>query len=406
MRGTDVRQGDARDIMWRAQSGEAALDPIHLDDQHRLIRDQLRRFVTEEVKPHGEAWEEAGMIPREVLRRFGALGFFGLRVPEEHGGAGLDAIASVVLAEELGRSTFGGFSVTVLVHTDMASPHLYRAGSEAQIERYGPGLLSGKTVSAIAVTEAEAGSDVQNLRTTARRSGNGWVLEGTKMFITNAAHGNLLFVAARTDMHAKPSRGMSMFIVETDTPGVKVARKLRKMGWHSSDTAELAFEEVKLPADALLGEEGAGFYSVMENFQTERLVAAALYMAEAETAIALTLDYVKTRKAFGGTLWDKQAIRQRLAMLAAQVEAGRQLVYHTAWLDAQGHDCVKEVSMAKAWGGELVNQAIYACQQFHGGTGYMHGTAIERMARDVRIHTIGGGATEVMLEEVAKRMGD
>ena len=382
------------------------MDPIHLDEQHRLIRDQLRRFVTEEVKPHGEKWEEEGMIPREVLRRFGALGFLGLRIPERYGGAGLDAIASVILAEELGRSTYGGFSITVLVHTDMASPHLYNGGSEAQIERYGPGLLSGKTVSAIAVTEAEAGSDVQNLRTTARRAGNGWVLEGTKMFITNAAHGDLLFVAARTDPDAKPSRGMSMFIVEADTPGVKVARKLEKMGWHSSDTAELAFEEVKLPADALLGEENAGFYSVMKNFQTERLVAAALYMAEAETAIELTLDYVKTRKAFGGTLWDKQAIRQRLAMLAAQVEAGRQLVYHTAWLDAQGHDCVKEVSMAKAWGGELVNQVVYACQQFHGGTGYMHGTAIERMARDARIHTIGGGATEVMLEEVAKRMGD
>ena len=176
------------------------------------------------------------------------------------------------------------------------------------------------------------------------------------------------------------------------------------MGWHCSDTAELAFHDVKLPAEALLGQENRGFYEIMRNFQNERLIAAAIYAGEARTAIEITLDYVRNRKAFGATLWDKQAIRQRLAMLSAQVEALRQLVYHTAWLDSQGVDCVKEVSMAKAWGGELVNEVVFACQQYHGGFGYMREAAIERMVRDARIHTIGGGATEVMLEEVAKRL--
>ena len=295
--------------------------------------------------------------------------------------------------------------MTALVHTDMATPHIVRAGSDDQKRRYLPPIVKGETITAIVVTEPDAGSDVQGLRTAARREGNGWILNGTKRFITNGVYGDLYVVAARTDTSVKPSRGMSMFLVERRTAGVKVAKKLEKMGWLCSDTAEIVFDDVHLPADALLGEEGKGFYAVMDNFQNERLVAAALYVGEAAKAIEITLDYVTTRKAFGGTLWDKQVIRQRLAMLASQVEALRHLVYHTAFMDSQGLDCVKEVSMAKAWGGELVNEVIHACLQFHGGMGVMRESTIERMARDARVHTIGGGATEVMLEEVAKRMG-
>jgi len=380
------------------------MDPVHLGDEHRLLRDQVRRFVEDEVLPHADRWEAEGMVPRATLRRMGELGFLGLRCPERFGGSAFDSVAAAVFAEELARSTYGGFTITVLVHTDMAMPHLWRAGSEEQMRRYLPRMIGGELVSAIVVTEPGAGSDVQGIRTTARREGNGWVLNGSKVFITNGVHGDLYVVAARTDPTAKPSRGMSMFLVERATPGVRVVRALEKMGWHCSDTAEILFEDAHLPADALLGEEGKGFYAIMENFQTERLAAAAIYVGEATRAIELTLDHVKTRQAFGGPLWDKQAIRLRLAMLAAQVEAGRQLLYHAAWLDAQGRDCVKEVSMAKAWLGELVNEVMFACVQFHGGTGLMRGTAIERMARDARVHTIGGGATEVMLEEVAKRM--
>jgi acyl-CoA dehydrogenase len=381
------------------------VDPIHLSDDLRLLQRQVRRFVDDVVLPNGAAWETAGMIPRDVLRQMGALGFLGIRSPEAYGGSGMNALGSVAFAEELARCTFGGFTMTALVHTDMATPHIVRAGSDDQKRRYLPPIVKGETITAIVVTEPDAGSDVQGLRTAARREGNGWILNGTKRFITNGVYGDLYVVAARTDTSVKPSRGMSMFLVERRTAGVKVAKKLEKMGWLCSDTAEIVFDDVHLPADALLGEEGKGFYAVMDNFQNERLVAAALYVGEAAKAIEITLDYVTTRKAFGGTLWDKQVIRQRLAMLASQVEALRHLVYHTAFMDSQGLDCVKEVSMAKAWGGELVNEVIHACLQFHGGMGVMRESTIERMARDARVHTIGGGATEVMLEEVAKRMG-
>jgi acyl-CoA dehydrogenase len=380
------------------------MDSIHIGEEHRMLRAQVRRFVETEVMPNGLAWEKAGRVPREFHLKMGALGLLGLRVPEAHGGSGLDARASVVMAEELAQSTFGGFTMMTMVHTDMASPHIVHAGSAEQCARYLPGIVSGEVFTAIAVTEPDAGSDVQGLKTRAVRDGNGWKLNGRKVFITNGVHGDLLIVAARTDLSVKPSRGMSMFLVERTTPGVEVTRKLDKMGWHSSDTAELAFHDVQLSADALLGEENRGFYEIMRNFQNERLIAAAIYAGEASKAIEITLEYVRGRQAFGAALWEKQVIRQRLAMLSAQVEALRQFVYHTSWLDSQGQDCVKEVAMAKAWGGELVNEVVYACQQFHGGFGYMREAAIERMVRDARIHTIGGGATEVMLEEVAKRL--
>ena len=372
----------------------------HFDDTHRLLRESLRRFVENEVRPHGAAWEAQGCVPREVLRKMGGLGFLGLRQPEPYGGAALDALATAVLAEELGRSTFGGFAVTVLVHTDMASPHLRHAGSAEQLARWMPGIVAGTCITAVAVTEPDAGSDVKAIRTRARREGSRWRLDGTKMFITNGVHADLYFVAAKSDPTAG-TKGISMFAVERGAQGLRVGRALDKMGWRSSDTAELVFEGCEAE---LLGEEGRGFYSVLRNFQNERVALGAMAIGEAARALELTLEYVKTRKAFGAPLWDKQAVRQRLARLAAEVEAGRRLVHHAAWLDAQGTDCVKEVSMAKAYCGELVNRAVYECLQFHGGTGYMRESTIERMYRDARVQSIGGGATEVMLDEVAKRL--
>jgi acyl-CoA dehydrogenase len=376
----------------------------YLREEHTALRDQLRRFIRTEVAPHAEQWETDGMVPRAVLRRMGELGFLGIRYPEAHGGSAMDTIATAVLAEELGRSTFGGFAITVLVHTDMASPHLAHAGSPAQLARHLPDIIAGRKIAAVAVTEPDAGSDVAAIRTTARRDGEHWVLNGTKMYITNGVKGDIAFVAARTDPAAKASRGISIFIVEAGTPGFRVGRALHKQGWLSSDTAELIFEDCRIPAENLLGAENAGFYAIMRNFQNERIVLGAQAMGEAQAAIALTLDWVRQRKAFGATLWDKQAIRQRLAMLAARVEAARCLVYHAAWIDAQGRDCIKDVSMVKALCGELVNEVMYDCQQFHGGMGYMRESPIERMVRDARIQAIGGGATEVMLEEVAKRL--
>ena len=373
------------------------------DDTLRLLGDSIRRYVEKEVVPKAAAWEEQGFVPREVLREMGKLGFLGLRHPEEYGGAGLDARASALLAEELGRSSFGGFAITVLVHTDMASPHLVNAGSAEQKKRYLPAIIAGEKITAIAVTEPDAGSDVRSIRTTARRDGDAWVLKGAKMFITNGALADVYFVAAKTDP-AAGSKGVSIFIVEKGTPGFAVGRKLDKHGWRSSDTAELVFDGCRVPAENLLGEEGRGFYSIMRNFQNERIAIGAMAIGESAKALELTLEYVKTRKAFGAPLWEKQAIRQRLAMLAARVEAGRQLVWHAAALDAQGGDCVKEVSMVKAYCGELVNEVMYDCLQFHGGAGYLRESAIERMTRDARVQAIGGGATEVMLEEVAKRL--
>ncbi len=377
------------------------------DDTFRMLRESVRRYVEKEIVPKAPAWEEQGFVPREVLREMGSLGFLGLRYPEEFGGAALDARATALLAEELGRSSFGGFAITVLVHTDMASPHLINAGTPAQIKQFLPDIISGKKITAVAVTEPDAGSDVKAIRTSAHRekigSGNVWVLNGTKMFITNGVLADLYFVAAKTDP-AAGAKGVSMFIVEKGMKGFSVGRKLDKHGWRSSDTAELVFDGCRVPAQNLLGEEGRGFYSIMRNFQNERIAIGAMAIGESAKALELTLDYVKTRKAFGAPLWDKQALRQRLAMLAAKVEAGRQLVWHAATLDAAGRDCVKEVSMVKAYCGELVNEVMYDCLQFHGGMGYMRESAIERMTRDARVQSIGGGATEVMLEEVAKRL--
>ncbi|HSH07178.1 MAG TPA: acyl-CoA dehydrogenase family protein [Burkholderiales bacterium] len=378
-------------------------DLPYLDDTHRLLRETLRRFIEKEIVPVADAWERDGFVPREVLQTMGRHGFLGLRAPEAYGGGGLDTLASALLAEELGRSTYGGFAVTVLVHTDMAAPHLLNAGSRAQLERWLPAVVSGACITAVAVSEPDAGSDVRRIRTRARRDGDDWLLSGSKLYITNGVHGDLYFVAAKTDPGAG-AKGISIFAVEKGAPGFRVSRSLDKLGWRSSDTAELAFDDCRVPAANLLGEEGRGFYAIMRNFQNERIVLGAMAMGEAARALELTLEYVRTRHAFGAPLWDKQAVRQRLSMLAARVAAGRQLVYYAAWLDAQGRDCVKEVSMVKAYCGELVNEVMYACQQFHGGFGYMREAAIERMARDARVQSIGGGATEVMLEEIAKRL--
>jgi len=371
--------------------------------EHEMLRQTVRRFVSEKVVPFAEAWEEEGLVPRAVLRQMGELGLLGTRFEAEYGGSELDTLSTVLLAEELGRSTFGGFAVTVLVHTDMAAPHLQHAGNAAQKQRLMPDIVAGRRIAAVAMTEPDAGSDLASMRSTARRDGEHWVLNGSKMFITNGVHGDIFFVAAKTG-EAGRNHQVSMFIVEKGTPGFSVARPLKKHGWLCSDTAELVFDNCRIPAGNLLGEENKGFYALVRNLQNERIVLAAQAMGEASRAIELTLEWVAQRKAFGATLWDKQAIRHRLAMLKARVEAAKALIYNTAWRDAQKQAVVSEASMLKALCGELVNEVMYDCLQFHGGMGYIRESAIERMARDARIQSIGGGATEVMLDEIAKRM--
>jgi acyl-CoA dehydrogenase len=376
------------------------MDNIYITPEHELLRDQVARFITREVEPHAAAWEESGCVPRDVLRRMGQAGMLGLTYPAEYGGGEADALTNLVFAEALSQSTFAGFIITVLVHTDMASPHLNHAGSPAQKVRYLPKITSGEMIAAVGISESGAGSDVAGIRTSAKLDGDEWVLNGTKMFITNGVHADVYFIAAKT---GSARHDMSMFIVEKGTPGFSVGRALKKTGWLSSDTAELIFDNCRIPSGNLLGEQGKGFYSVMKNFQTERIALGAMAVGHCTQALKITLDHVRQRQAFGGTLWDMQTIRQRLSMLDAKTRAARAFMYHCAWAVTQQRDIVQEVSMLKALTGELVNEVVQTCQQFHGGMGFIRETAIERLWRDARVLAIGGGATEVMLEEVAKR---
>ena len=374
---------------------------VYMTDELQALYDQTVAFVAREVVPHGDEWEEKGKVPREILRQLGELGMLGLRVPEEMGGVGLGPLASAAFSEALGTSTYAGFDVTVLVHTDMAGPHLVNTGSPAQLERYMPGVLSGETVLSIGVSEPGAGSDVAGIRTTAVKDGDGWRINGSKTFITNAVYGNLTILAARTDPANK--YGISMFLIPAGTEGFSVSKKLDKHGWRCSDTAELSLDDVWVADDQLLGTPHRGFYETMKNFQNERMVLVGMGIGAAQKALDITFEYTQQRQAFGGHLFDLGAIRQRLAMLQAKVDAARAGMYHAAWLGEQGVDNVKEMSGVKAFGCELVNQVMYDCVQFHGGVGYMRESTIERMSRDARVLPIGGGATEVMLEEVAKR---
>lgn len=373
----------------------------YLTDELEAICRQTLDFVAKEVQPQGLAWEEDGKVPREVLRQMGGLGMLALRIPEELGGLGLGPVASAAFAEALGSSTFAGFDVTVLVHTDMAGPHLVNSGSPEQHERWMPGVIAGETILAIGVTEPGAGSDVAGIRSTGKRVDGGWLLNGRKTFITNAVYGDLTIIAARTDPDNR--YGISMFLVPRDTPGFQVAKKLDKHGWRCSDTAELALDDVFIPDDQLLGTPHRGFYETMKNFQNERMVLVGMGVGAAQKAIDMTTRYTQERAAFGGRLFDLGAIRQRMAMNQAKVDAARASMYHAAWLGEQGADNARAMSGVKAWGCEVVNQVMYDCTQFHGGMGFMREAAIERMYRDARVLTIGGGATEVMLEEVAKR---
>ena len=376
---------------------------IYMNEDLEAIRAQTREFVEKEIVPNVEDWEEQRSVPRSVLDEMGKLGFYGLRIPEEYGGVGLGTLASVVFAEELGRCTSGGVTITILVHTDLATPYVLHFGTPDQKKRWLPKFATGELLTAIGVTEPDTGSDVAAIRTTARRDGEGWRINGSKMFITNGSIADVVFVAARTNPDVKGSRGLSIFAVDQGTEGFTTS-PIEKMGWHASDTAMLSLADVWVSDDRLIGEMNQGFYYIMTNFQNERLAIMGQALGEAQKAIDLTVEYVRNRTAFGSPLWDKQAIRQRLAMRQAEVDAGRELTYRAAWLIEQGEDPVRLTSEAKAFVGELVNRVLYDCVQFHGGLGFASESAVSRMYRDARISSIGGGATEVMLDEVAKRM--
>ena len=376
------------------------MNSIYARPEDDLLREQVARFLAREVEPEAERWEREGAVPRAVLRRMGQAGLLGLMFAPEHGGGGADALSNLAFAEALSRCTYGGFVITVLVHTDMAAPHLHHAGTPQQQARWMPAITRGECITAVAITEPGAGSDVAGIQTRARRDGEHWVIDGSKLFITNGVHADLVFVAART---GSARHAITIFAVERGTPGFSVGRQLEKTGWLSSDTAELHFDGVRIPDSRRLGEVDRGFAAVMKNFQTERIALAAMAVGHCEQALELTLAHVRSRQAFGATLWDKQAVRQRLAMCDAKTRALREFMRHCAWRVTQEHDIVQDVSLLKALSGELVVEVTTTCQQFHGGMGYMRGVPIERLWRDARILAIGGGATEVMLDEAAKR---
>ena len=373
------------------------------DDTFAMLRDSMRRFVAAEVVPKAAAWETAGEVPREVLRRMGGLGFLGLRYPERFGGGALDARATALLAEELGRSSFGGFAITVLVHTDMASPHLANAGSPAQLERWMPKVVSGECITAVAVTEPDAGSDVKGIRTTARRDGDHYVLNGSKMFITNGVLADLYFVAAKTDP-AAGSKGISILAVEKGTPGFTVARRLDKMGWRCSDTAELAFQDCRVPAENLLGEENSGFVYLMQELPWERLQIAVIAMASAEAAIDWTVAYTRERKAFGQEIMKFQNTRFKLAELKTEVQIGRVFVDRCIELLLENKLDPATASMAKYWCTDLQFKVMDECVQLHGGYGYMWEYPITRAWADSRVQRIYGGTNEIMKELISRSL--
>ena len=376
------------------------------EEHHEMFRSTVRAFVEREVMPHVEAWETAGRIPKTIWPRMGELGLLGVEYDEKYGGAGADFLTSAVLHEECARSRSGSFAMAVGVHTDMASPHLYWTGSEALKEKYLPAICRGEKLTAIAVTEPGGGSDVAAIRTRATRDGAHYVLNGSKMFITNGALADLYFVAARVTAGAAEQRhrGISMFVVERESPGFIVSRTLDKMGMRASDTAELAFQDVRVPAENLLGREGVGFYEVMRVFQRERLVAGLHGVAMAQRALDDTIAYVRERHAFGGPLAEKQAVRHKLADMATAIEAGRWLTYAACLKYQAGEDSVREISMVKLYTAEMVNEVAYECVQLHGGYGYMREYPVERFARDARLMSIGGGTSEIMRDIIAKHL--
>ncbi len=380
--------------------------PRIFSDEHEMLRKSVRAFVEKEVTPQVAGWEEAGQIPRTFWRRLGELGFLGLEFPAEYGGGGGDFLSSVVLGEEMARCRSGGVAFSVLVHTDMSSPWLTRFGTDAQRRKYLPGIVSGETVCALGITEPGTGSDMAALATRAERRGDHYALTGSKIFITNGVYGDLYFVAARTGPGTpeRPHEGISMFLVERGFPGFQVSRKLDKMGMRASDTAELAFQECRVPGENLLGVEGRGFQQLAAGLQRERVMAAVLALSGAAQALEDTIAYLRERTAFGEPLAARQVLRHRVADLATELEAARQLVYHAAQLYAAGEECVREVSMAKLFATEVANRVAYQAVQMHGGYGYMREFPVEGFFRDVRLWTIASGTSEIMREIIAKRL--
>ena len=374
-------------------------------EEHQAFRQTLRRFVEKEINPHVDAWEEKRIFPaRELFKKMGALGFLGVSYPEEYGGLGQDYWYNIVLAEELAGINCGGIPMAIGVQTDMATPALCQFGSHELKKKFLEPAIRGEQICAIAVTEPGSGSDVASIQTRADSDGDDYVINGTKMFITNGTQADWICLLARTEP-GRSHRGISLIVVPTDAPGFSVSRKLEKMGNHSSDTAELVMEDVRVPKSNRIGEEGQGFIYQMIQFQKERLIGATGACTGAEKIIRMTIDYCGQRYAFGKPLLENQWIYFKLSELITEVEMIRQMCYHCARKIVAGEDMTREASMAKLKAGRLVRSVADTCMQFHGGMGYMEEYPMARYFRDSRLMSIGAGADEVMLGIIAKYEG-
>jgi len=374
-------------------------------DEHEMFRKTMRAFVEKEINQYVDAWEEAGIWPaHDVLKKLGAIGALGLNHAEEYGGMNADYWYTVVFAEELGKADCAGVPMGIAVHTDMATPALAMHGSEELKREFLTRAISGEYLAALGVTEPDAGSDVASIRTYARKDGDDYVINGAKLYITNGTQADFVCLLARTSDEGG-FRGMSLIIVPTDTKGFKVSRKLNKMGNWSSDTAELSFEDMRVPQRYRIGEEGFGFIYQMQQFQKERLIGAIMGIAGAERAVRRTIDYLKMRKTFGRPIIDNQFVHFKMAELITEIEMQRQFAYHCAARHIAGEDMTREASMAKYKVGKLLRETADWCMQFHGGIGYMEETWVSRYYRDSRLTSIGGGADEVMLGIIAKYEG-
>lgn len=367
--------------------------------EHDMFRESCRAFFQKDIIPQFKHWEEIRTIPHSAWRQLGDMGYLGLIHDEAYGGSNADLFYSVIFLEEVGRAANGGLGAAVSVQEYMAVNHLAKAGSAALKEKYLRPAIAGELIAALAITEPDAGSDVQAIRTTAQRDGDFFIVNGSKTFITSGCSADFITTLVKTEA------GHSLIIIDANSEGL-TRTKLNKMGWHSSDTAELAFDNVRVPVSNIIGDEGMGFYYVMDSFQLERLVAAILSVAAADACIDMTLQYMHERSAFGKPIAKYQALRHRIADLATEVKACQQLVYHTAWLIQQGEFAVKECSMAKLKATELQKEVVDACLQMYGGFGYMEEYPIAQMYRDARVATIVGGTSEIMREIIAKMQFD
>src|SRR5919109_470163 len=372
-------------------------------DEHDRLRESIHAFVTRELAPHAEEWEVT-TFPDSIFARMGELGLLGLSFPEEYGGQGGDYYCNLVLAEEMVHSNSGGLAMGIAVHTDMARPPIHRFGTEEQKRRYLVPSIRGELISCLGITEPDAGSDVSGIRTRAVRDGDEWVINGSKTYITNGHRADFIVLLTKTDPDAGYD-GFTLFLVDMDLPGVIREKKLEKLGMHASDTALLAFQDVRVPAEAQLGQEGKRFYHIMWELQGERLIGAAGCVAGAQKCFERTLEYAKERTAFGRPIGNFQVIRHKFAEMATKIEAARQLVYTTAWRFENGEYPVREISMAKLYASRVAVEVADECIQIHGGAGYMKEYGVERVWRDMRLNRIGAGTDEIMLDLIGRSYG-